>query len=114
MSELNLSIGIRPPSAQPREPCRCNAAKQHADEALSLILYSLVFHLIELTCKDSIRAKFLPAHLNNAAVILIAGAVLFIGSLPIWPYNRGEGYFAAIYCGTLLVIAIILSIAGVI
>jgi VIT1/CCC1 family predicted Fe2+/Mn2+ transporter len=64
---------------------------------------------------DETEGMDLPEHFNDKAVVLIiAGAFLFIGALPIWPYNKGEGYFSAIYSGILLAIAIVLVVTGVI
>ncbi len=57
----------------------------------------------------------MPGQFSHEALVLIAsGACLFIGAIPVWPYNRGEGYFSAIYSGVLLVIAIVLVITGTI
>jgi len=48
------------------------------------------------------------------AILIILLIIILIGALPTWPYSSGWGYYPSGGLGTLLFIAIVLAVLGII
>lgn len=46
------------------------------------------------------------------SILLVLLIVLFLGSVPLWPYSRNWGYFPSGLVGILLIIALVLFATG--
>jgi len=47
-------------------------------------------------------------------ILLIFLILIIVGSLPMWPYSAGWGYYPSGGLGTILIILLILALVGVI
>jgi hypothetical protein len=47
-------------------------------------------------------------------ILLIVLVMIIVGSLPMWPYSAGWGYYPSGGLGTILIILLILALVGII
>ena len=52
--------------------------------------------------------------MSLSLILLIVLILLFIGSVPAWPYSRGWGYYPSGGLGLILLILVVLLLLGVI